>query len=711
MARVAAHSLVDPAIDRQPVDLRRLGHELPEPSRARDRVRRGVEAALDHRHVDEVLRERAAAQRPPHRVAPAAGVSIEVREGAPASGVVAEELEVLHHPLVPAHRDVGQREAGEPREVPFDLGGGWGSQARRRGEPKRGRSPVAATRDGPRGSPGRARGRSGGHELPGAGDAGGKSSCSASRSALSSGSSRRPRRRRRRSVSPAMARRATASMRRGAPVWDVTAGSGRPAGRDAPGAARPAGSAANALVREQSEDAADTGGHAARTTHRHREKPSHGISARRVNPGRPPSRLSGGEGQSSIETALPMLPLTRCVDRRLASVRACAQMNAKACPQCKVRYPGSATFCFLDGAALVQASDPMVGRTIAGRYVIEGQLGEGGMATVYRAKHTLVDRPCAVKFMNPMFARDPTTRERFRREARSAQALAHPNVIEIFDQGETEEGRDYIVMELLSGSTLGALIEKGPVPVARAVPILIQMARGIARAHDLGVVHRDLKPDNIFLCPRRRSRRPGEDPRLRHRAPAGRHPPHRRGRALRDAAVPGSRAHHAGRDGAERRPLRARRDLLRGAHRTPADRGERRDDVPGAPREGQAAAGEDLRLEAARRPRLARRAAAREGPARPPRRRAPRREGPRRDRAVARRAGPGGGRAGPGEPAAPGAHPPLGGGGAVAEPRHPVRADAHPRLSRQSAARAGEEPRGAARPRARAHRGMRGRPR
>jgi serine/threonine protein kinase len=174
----------------------------------------------------------------------------------------------------------------------------------------------------------------------------------------------------------------------------------------------------------------------------------------------------------------------------------------KACPQCNIRYPADATFCFLDGAALAEARDPMVGKTIAGRYVIEGLLGEGGMATVYRARHALVDRPCAVKLMNPMFASDPTTRERFRREARSAQALAHPNVIEIFDQGETEDGKDYIVMELLSGSTLTALIDAGPIPPARAVPLMIQMARGIARAHDLGVVHRDLKPDNIFLCQR-----------------------------------------------------------------------------------------------------------------------------------------------------------------------------------------------------------------
>ena len=174
----------------------------------------------------------------------------------------------------------------------------------------------------------------------------------------------------------------------------------------------------------------------------------------------------------------------------------------KACPQCNIRYPADATYCFLDGAALTEIQDPLIGKTIAGCYVIEGFLGEGGMATVYRARHTLVDRPCAIKLMNPMFAGDPTTRERFRREARSAQALAHPNVIEIFDQGETEEGKDYIVMELLSGKTLSALIDGGPVSAERAVPLMIQAARGIARAHDLGVVHRDLKPDNIFVCER-----------------------------------------------------------------------------------------------------------------------------------------------------------------------------------------------------------------
>jgi serine/threonine-protein kinase len=174
----------------------------------------------------------------------------------------------------------------------------------------------------------------------------------------------------------------------------------------------------------------------------------------------------------------------------------------KACPQCQLRYPQEALFCFLDGVELSTMQDPMVGKTIAGRYVIEGLLGEGGMARVYGARHKLVDRPCAVKIMNPMHAADSTVRERFRREAKSAQAIAHPNVIEIFDQGETDEGTPYMVMERLDGQTLSALIDEGPIAPSRAIPLMIQVARGIARAHDLGVVHRDLKPENIFVCRR-----------------------------------------------------------------------------------------------------------------------------------------------------------------------------------------------------------------
>jgi tRNA A-37 threonylcarbamoyl transferase component Bud32 len=175
---------------------------------------------------------------------------------------------------------------------------------------------------------------------------------------------------------------------------------------------------------------------------------------------------------------------------------------ARACPQCHLRYPAEAVYCFLDGAELVAIRDSRIGATLAGRYLVEDVIGQGGMATVYRARQNLVDRPCAIKIMNQVLAADPTVRERFRREAKSTQILAHPNVVEIFDHGETADGIPYMVMELLSGETLAELLQAGPLPLSRAIPIMIQLARGIARAHDLGVVHRDLKPENIFVCRR-----------------------------------------------------------------------------------------------------------------------------------------------------------------------------------------------------------------
>lgn len=174
----------------------------------------------------------------------------------------------------------------------------------------------------------------------------------------------------------------------------------------------------------------------------------------------------------------------------------------KTCTQCQLRYPNEATYCFVDGGELVPLADPRVGTLLAGRYVIEAVIGEGGMATVYRARHKLGDRAVAVKIMNPLLASDAIVRERFRREARSAQKLAHPNIIEIFDQDDTDDGTAYIVMELLHGESLAAVTAQGPVDVDRAIHVMIQVARGIARAHDLEIIHRDIKPENIFLCPR-----------------------------------------------------------------------------------------------------------------------------------------------------------------------------------------------------------------
>jgi eukaryotic-like serine/threonine-protein kinase len=172
----------------------------------------------------------------------------------------------------------------------------------------------------------------------------------------------------------------------------------------------------------------------------------------------------------------------------------------RACQRCKLNFPDDTAACFLCGSALAQVQDPRIGLTLAGRYQVEAAIGEGGMATVYSARHRLVDRPCAVKIMNAALAKNEVIRERFRREAKAAQKLAHPNIIEIFDQGELPDGSLFLVMELLEGETLADLVVRGKVPIERTVTIAIQIARALARAHDLEVIHRDLKPENVFLA-------------------------------------------------------------------------------------------------------------------------------------------------------------------------------------------------------------------
>ena len=171
----------------------------------------------------------------------------------------------------------------------------------------------------------------------------------------------------------------------------------------------------------------------------------------------------------------------------------------KQCPLCQLTYPNESAFCFVEGSPLLVLPDPRIGVTLAGRYVLEREIGVGGMATVYGAHHKLVERPCAIKILSAEFAQDPVLRERFVREAKHAQRIAHPNVIEIYDQGETPDGSPFLVMELLEGRSLADVIAEGPLPLARTLPIAIQMMRALGRAHDFEVIHRDLKPENVFL--------------------------------------------------------------------------------------------------------------------------------------------------------------------------------------------------------------------
>ncbi|HEY8430861.1 MAG TPA: protein kinase, partial [Sandaracinaceae bacterium] len=146
--------------------------------------------------------------------------------------------------------------------------------------------------------------------------------------------------------------------------------------------------------------------------------------------------------------------------------------------------------------------DSYLGRVVAGRYRLEALLGEGGMGVVYRARHVLIDRVVALKLIRPDLRGETHLRAWMLREARAANRVDHAHIVEIHDVGETEEGELYLVMEYLTGTSLSSEVAKGPLPIARAVDILEQMTAALSRAHDLGVVHRDLKSDNIMLTVR-----------------------------------------------------------------------------------------------------------------------------------------------------------------------------------------------------------------
>ena len=153
-------------------------------------------------------------------------------------------------------------------------------------------------------------------------------------------------------------------------------------------------------------------------------------------------------------------------------------------------------------ASRSKTKDPLLGKVVAGRYRLESLLGEGGMGVVYRARHVLIDRVVALKLIRPDLRGETHLRAWMVREARAANRVDHAHIVDIHDVGETEDGELYLVMEYLIGDSLSSQIAKGPMPIARAVDILEQMTAALARAHDLGVVHRDLKSDNIMVTAR-----------------------------------------------------------------------------------------------------------------------------------------------------------------------------------------------------------------
>jgi serine/threonine-protein kinase len=141
----------------------------------------------------------------------------------------------------------------------------------------------------------------------------------------------------------------------------------------------------------------------------------------------------------------------------------------------------------------------MVGEVLAGRYELEELVGTGGMSSVFRAHDTLLDRKVALKILHQQYSGDDEYVERFRREARAVAALSHPNIVTVIDRGE-HEGRQFIVFEYVEGENLKRLIERrGPAPVATALELGMQIARALSFAHHQGLVHRDVKPQNVLL--------------------------------------------------------------------------------------------------------------------------------------------------------------------------------------------------------------------
>ncbi|HYG82300.1 MAG TPA: serine/threonine-protein kinase, partial [Pyrinomonadaceae bacterium] len=185
------------------------------------------------------------------------------------------------------------------------------------------------------------------------------------------------------------------------------------------------------------------------------------------------------------------------------------------CPKCLRQFYAGEAVCPVDGtplgaeatvageAADAAASDPLLGVVLDEKYSLDERLGEGGMGTVYRATHLLIERPVAVKVLNPRLVADETARERFRREARAAGRLQHSNAVAVTDFGETRDGLVYLVMELLEGRQLReVLAREAPLDPARAVSLMLQISAAVEAAHDAGIIHRDLKPGNIFLVQR-----------------------------------------------------------------------------------------------------------------------------------------------------------------------------------------------------------------
>jgi eukaryotic-like serine/threonine-protein kinase len=182
----------------------------------------------------------------------------------------------------------------------------------------------------------------------------------------------------------------------------------------------------------------------------------------------------------------------------------------KICPECKTEYPGGEVFCPNDGSRLFTHSqleqgvpdDFLVGQTFD-KYRVVRRIGEGGMGLVYEAVHTVIEKRVAMKVLRDDFSRKPEVVERFQLEAKSASRIGHENIVDISDFGTTPTGASYFVMEFLEGEDLATRLEReGTLSPEATVKVLVQCCAALGAAHQKGIVHRDMKPENIYLTKR-----------------------------------------------------------------------------------------------------------------------------------------------------------------------------------------------------------------
>jgi len=184
------------------------------------------------------------------------------------------------------------------------------------------------------------------------------------------------------------------------------------------------------------------------------------------------------------------------------------------CPKCHSDNPDSSRFCGRCAAPFAPEGQPSVsltqtletpvhglasGSIVAGKYRVVEEIGRGGMGVVYKAEDIKLKRTVALKFLPHQWTSDPDARERFVQEARAASALDNPNICNIHEIEETEDGRMYIVMAYYEGESLRDKIKRGPLKKEEALDIILQAVGGMSKAHQKGIIHRDLKPANILV--------------------------------------------------------------------------------------------------------------------------------------------------------------------------------------------------------------------